>query len=87
MHSVFCTLHSPCYHVTYDSLSCGFYSLYQIVFTLSNIIIEFSRVNSINLHTFGGINPNFRVGQLSILVKIKVVLFMCFELIYIIEKN
>jgi len=72
---------------TPDLSSCGFYHPYQIALTLFNIIIEFIRVNGINLYTFEGIQPNFRVGQLPIFVKSKVVLFMCFKQKYIIDKT
>ena len=70
-----------------DLLSHGFFCPYQIVMTLFDIIIEFTRVNSVNLYTFGGINPNFRVGQLWIFVKNKNVFFARFKQNYIIEKN
>jgi len=70
-----------------DSLSRGFFCPYQIVLTLFNIIIEFTRVNSVNLYAFEGTNPNFRVGQLFIFVKNQNVFFARFKQNYIIEKN
>jgi len=60
-----CILVSFAHHVgPPDLLSRGFFCPYQIVMTIFDIIIEFTRVNSVDLYTFGGINPNFRVGQL-----------------------
>ena len=67
-----CSLLVSCHVWTPDSLSRGFYCHYQIVLSLSDIILDFSRVNAINLHTFWGINPNFRVGQLPVFVKNKI---------------
>ena len=76
-----------CHVWTPDLSSCGFYRPYQIALTLFDIIIEFIWVNGVNLYTFEGIQPNFRVGQLPIFVKSKVVLFMCFKQKYIIDKT
>ena len=76
-----------CHVWTPDSSSRGFYRPYQIALTLFDIIIEFIRVNGVDLYTFEGIQPNFRVGQLPIFVKSKVVLFMRFEQKYIIDKT
>jgi len=90
MHVIFnqCILVSFTHHVgPPDSLSRGFFRPYQIVLTLFNIIIEFTRVNSVNLYTFEGTNPNFRVGQLFIFVKNQNVFFACFKQNYIIEKK
>src|SRR5712691_13561858 len=77
----------PCHVGAPGSLSRGFYHPYQIGFTLFDIIIEFTKVNGVDLYTFGGINPNFRVGQPPIFVRIKVVLFMRFEQKYIMDKT
>ena len=65
--------------MSHDSLLHGFSYPYQIVFTLFNIGIEFTRVNGVDLYTFQLINPNFRVGQLSDFAKNKVVFFVHFE--------
>ena len=62
-----------------DSLSCGFPHSYQIVFTLFDVGIGFARANRVNSYTFQLINPNFRVGQLLIFVKSKVVFILHFE--------
>jgi hypothetical protein len=70
-----------------DSLSHGFYCSYQIHFAPFHIAAEFTRVKGVDWHTFGGIGPKFRGGQLSNLSKIKVVFFMCFEQKYINKKN
>ena len=43
---------SSCHMVTPDSLSCGFYHPYQIVFTLFDTSIGFRRVKGINLYIF-----------------------------------
>jgi len=83
-----CILVSFAHHVgPPDSLSRGFFRPYQIVLTLFNIIIEFIRVNSVDLYTFEGTNPNFRVGQLFIFVKNQNVFFARFKQNYIIGKN
>jgi hypothetical protein len=64
-----------------DTLSRGFYHSYQIVFTILNTSTGkgFTKVNQVDLHTFQGINPNFRVGQLSDFGNFKVEFFMLFE--------
>jgi hypothetical protein len=49
---------------TPDSLSYSFYHPYQIAFVFFDTSIEFIRVKGFNWHTFWGLNPNFRVGQL-----------------------
>jgi len=89
-----CVIFNQCILVSFthhmglpDSLSCGFFHPYQIVLTLFNIIIEFTRVNSVDLYTFEGTNPNFRVGQLFIFVKNQNVFFVRFKQNYIIKKN
>jgi len=71
--------------MSHDLLSHGFSHPYQIVFTLFNIGIEFTRVNGVDSYTFQLINPNFRVGQLSDFAKNKVVFFVHFEWKYIIS--
>ena len=48
---------------------------------------ESSRVKGVESDTFQWINPNFRVGQPQIFVKIKVVFILHFKQKYIIEKN
>jgi len=62
-----------------NSLSCGFSYPYQIVFTLFDIGIEFPRVNGVDSYACQLINPNFRVGQLLIFAKSKVVFILHFE--------
>jgi len=57
------------------------------IFTFFNISTESSRVKGVDSDTFQWINPNFRVGQPQIFVKIKVVFILCFKQKYIIEKN
>jgi len=68
-----------------DSLSCGLPHPYQIIFTLFNIGIGFTRANGVDSYTFQLINPNFRVGQLSNFAKSKVVFILHFEQKYIIN--
>jgi len=68
-----------------DSLSCGLPRPYQIIFTLFNIGIGFTRANGVDSYTFQLINPNFRVGQLSNFAKSKVVFILRFEQKYIIN--
>ena len=70
-----------------DSLSRGFHHPYQILFTLFDISIEFRWVKAVDSYTLQYINPNFRVGQLWIFVKIKVVFIMHFKQKYTFEKN
>ena len=87
MHILVLTHLLACHVWTPDLSSHGFYRPYQIALTLFDIIIEFIRVNGVDLYTFEGIQPNFRVGQLPIFVKSKVVLFMRFKQKYIIDKT
>ena len=62
-----------------NSLSRGFSHPYQIVFTLFDIGIELTRVNGVDSYACQLINPNFRVGQLLIFAKSKVVFILHFE--------
>ena len=74
-----------CYVGAPDSLSHGSSCSFQIVFTLFDVGIGFTRAIRVDSFTFQLINPNFRVGQLLIFVKSKVVFILCFEWKYIIN--